>query len=275
MPYKDKEKARAAKKKYDQTKREVRGEVWALVGYPESLPDDWYSILDELHIQVLISPLHNKDVNADGEVKKPHFHIVLIFESLKSYSQVLEIANKLNCPVPQKQDSKRGIARYLCHLDNPEKAQYEVDDVVTLGGADYRALISMASDKYEVVGEIIDWLEANPSVHRWSFARLLHWSRLNNEKWFRGLCDNCAWVVKEYLQSRYWEMKESNGRVGMAIASDWEVWQYDKMKSQLWIQLSTDLKTEKEAFEACAEFRRQGLDAHVIPPGFSPFDIRE
>lgn len=208
MPYKDKEKARAAKRKYDQNKREVRGEIWALIGYPESLPENWLETLNDLHIQVLISPLHENDVNADGEVKKPHYHIVLIFESMKSLSQVKELADKLNCPAPQKQDSKRGVARYLCHLDNPEKAQYPPDDVKCLGGADYRSIISMANDKYEIIGELLDWIDDNPNEHKWAFSAVLRWCRKNNEKWFRGLCDNCGWVVKEYLQSSVWEIEQ-------------------------------------------------------------------
>lgn len=265
-----------AERKYDQTKREVRGEIWALVAYPESLPEDWYDILTDLHIQVLVSPLHDKDVNADGEVKKPHFHIVLIFESLKSLTQVKELAEKLNCPAPMKQDSKRGIARYLCHLDNPEKAQYPIDEVMELGGADYRSIINTASDKYEVIGEIIDWLELNPSIHRWSFARLLHWSRQNNEKWFRGLCDNCSWVVKEYLQSRYWEMKETNGNVGMVIATAWEIWEMCLDVNDRFVPKKKigSFDCEDPAYDALAEFRRQGITAHIVPPGFSPYDMR-
>ena len=208
MPYKDKEQARAAKRRYDQKKREVRGENWAFIAYPESIPEDWRSILGELHIQVLISPLHDKDANADGEPKKPHHHVLLMFESLKSLSQVKEITDKLNCPAPMKQDSKRGIARYLCHLDNPEKAQYPIEEVESLGGADYRSIISMSNDKYEVIAEIIDWVDENAALHHYAFSAVLRWCRENNEKWFRGLCDNCGWVVKEYLQSCSWEEAE-------------------------------------------------------------------
>ena len=191
-----------ADRKYETKKREVRGENWMVMGYPDSLPENWVSVLDDLHIEITISPLHDQDINADGTPKKPHYHILLIFESLKSLSQVRDIANALNAPLPQKMDSKRGAARYQCHLDNAEKAQYCIEDVRELGGADYRALISMSRDKYEVVGEIIDWcVETN--CH--SFARLLNYARENNEKWFRGLCDNCAWVIKEYLKSAKWE----------------------------------------------------------------------
>ena len=48
-----------------------------------------------------ISPLHNKDVNADGTPKKPHWHVILTFKGLKSYEQVKAITDKLNAPAPQ------------------------------------------------------------------------------------------------------------------------------------------------------------------------------
>lgn len=201
---------KAAERRYDKTKRGVRGEIWCIIGYPESLPNDWLDYLDELHIEVIISPLHDADINANGETKKPHYHIVLIFSSQKSLAQVKEISDRLNAPSPKKQDSKRGIVRYLCHLDNPSKAQYNEDDVVCLGGADYRAIVSMSRDKYEVIGEILDWVDDNREIHGYAFNKVVRYAQKNNEKWFRGLCDNCGWIVKEYLQSAYWDEKERN-----------------------------------------------------------------
>lgn len=197
-----------AEKSYDKTKREVRGQVWCIIAYPDSLPDNWNDYLDEMHVEIIVSPLHDKDVNANGEIKKPHYHIVFIFSSVKSFSQVSEIAEELNAARPMKQDSKRGIVRYLCHLDNPSKAQYDEADIMCFGGADYRSIVSCASDKYELIAELLDWIDDNPSVHHWAFSAVMRWTRTNNDKWFRGLCDNCGWVVKEYLQSCSWEYEQ-------------------------------------------------------------------
>ena len=209
MPYKDKEKARASKRKYDREKREVRGCNWVIIVYPDSAPENWREILDDLHVPIFISPLHDKDVNADGEPKKPHWHVLFMWESEKSLTQMRELSEQLNAPVPKKQDSKRGAARYLCHLDNPEKAQYPIEDVVCLAGADYALVISMANDKYEVIHELKQWIKANPDIHRWAFNRVFDWCEENNEKWFRGLCDNCGWIIKEYLKAAYWDSEKN------------------------------------------------------------------
>lgn len=193
-----------AEKKYDQKRAGKRGENWGLVIYPDSAPDNWRDILAELCVQALVSPLHDEDVNADGEPKKPHRHVLLMFDTMKSLNQVQEIASSLNAPVPMKMDSARGAARYLVHLDNPEKAQYSPDDVLEFGGADWRSVSQRTPDKYGYVREMVAWCKDQGVI---SYAALLEYSMDNNEDWFRCLCDNGTYVMKEYLKSAGWEGK--------------------------------------------------------------------
>ena len=49
--------------------------------------------------------------------------------------------------------SVRAYARYLCHLDSPDKVCYRTEDVLSLSGADYNTMIQLASDKYSAIGE--------------------------------------------------------------------------------------------------------------------------
>ena len=71
--------------------KETRTRTWTFVIYPESAPLNWRDKLDGLHIEWVESPLHDKDLNASGEAKKPHIHILLLFGGVKSYEQVKEI----------------------------------------------------------------------------------------------------------------------------------------------------------------------------------------
>ena len=72
-----------------------------------------------------ISPLHNKDLNADGEIKKEHYHILITFKGPTSYNIVEKITKSVNGTIPQRAKSPIGIIRYFTHKDNPEKAQYD------------------------------------------------------------------------------------------------------------------------------------------------------
>ena len=174
---------------------------FATVVYPESAPKNWQEILSEQFVPAFISPLHDKDINPTGEAKKPHWHVMLMFDGVKTTEQATEIFNKIGgvgCEVVQ---SQRGYARYLCHMDNPEKVQYSPEDVRTLCGADYTGSIGLVTDKYKAIGEMIDFCEENGIV---SFSELLKYCRMERFDWFRVLCDNGTVVMKEYLKSKSW-----------------------------------------------------------------------
>lgn len=182
-------------------KTDTRTRNFATIVYPDSAPEAWQEILSQQFIPAFISPLHDKDTNPTGEPKKPHYHVILMFEGKKSVEQVNEIFNLIGGVGCEKVNSIRGYARYLCHLDNPEKAQYEQSAVRSMGGADYVGTIGLVLDKYKAIGEIIDYCKENNIV---SFADLLEYCRDERFDWFRVLCDNGTYVVEKYLKSKSW-----------------------------------------------------------------------
>ena len=113
-------------------KVKIKKRHWAFVAYPESLPGDWQEILRQTGLPIAISPLHDKDKNADGTVKKPHYHIILAYSGPTSFSVVKKITDKLNAPAPISLEAIKGYYRYFTHKDNPEKHQYAEKDIKTL-----------------------------------------------------------------------------------------------------------------------------------------------
>ena len=61
---------------------------WAFVVYPESAPSDWIEQLQLSGAQFAISPLHDKDLNATGEPKKAHWHVIVVYGSPTTESNV-------------------------------------------------------------------------------------------------------------------------------------------------------------------------------------------
>lgn len=171
---------------------------FATVIYPDSAPGNFLEIIGELKIPCFISPLHDQDVNPDGELKKPHWHCMFMFEGVKTEAQVREIFDTFNGVGLEIVNSLRGYARYLCHLDNPEKYQYNVDNVTMYGGADYFNVIGLASDKYKAVSEMMDFIQDEDIMYFWD---LLEYSRIHRNDWFKLLCDNSAYIVKEAIFS--------------------------------------------------------------------------
>lgn len=180
---------------------------FATVVYPESAPEGWQEILSQQFVPSFISPLHDQDKNPTGEDKKPHYHVMLIFDGVKTLEQAQEVFTKIGgvgCEVVQ---SLRGYARYLCHMDNPEKAQYKTEDVRSLCGADYTSTIGLVLDKYKAISEMIDYCEENGIV---SYSNLLIYCKNERFDWFRVLCDNGSYVIEKYLRSRHWTMNAAH-----------------------------------------------------------------
>lgn len=84
-----------------------------------------------------ISPLHDKDVYEEGEkkgeIKKPHWHLLLCFQNARFFNSVAKefatygvIEQNLNTV-----KCLNSAVRYLCHLDDVEKAQYAIKDIRT------------------------------------------------------------------------------------------------------------------------------------------------
>lgn len=186
---------------------DARKRNFATVIYPESAPENWREILAGYFVPAFVSPLHDKDVNATGDPKKAHHHVMVMFEGKKSDEQVKTMFDSIGGVGLERVESLRGYARYLCHLDNPEKAQYNPSDVVSMNGSDYSYTIGIVADKYKAVREMIAFCKANQIV---SYAELLEYASAEQDTWFRILCDSGTVVMKEYLKSVSWGMRSGS-----------------------------------------------------------------
>lgn len=180
-------------------KKDTRVRNWSFILYPESAPNDWKKKLENLKIKIGISPLHDKDFNeGTGEVKKPHYHILLCFDGKKSYEQILEITKNLNASIPERVISPSGLIRYFVHRDNPDKAQYQIKDIVVFGDLDIISPFKTATTRYECIKEMINYIKNNGITE---FQDLMDYAIIEQEEWFRYLCDNSAYIVQEYIKS--------------------------------------------------------------------------
>ncbi|MCR5509283.1 MAG: replication protein [Lachnospiraceae bacterium] len=163
---------------------------FATIVYPESAPENWLQILKDLHVPCFVSPLHDRDVSENGKPKKPHYHVMLLFESLKTPAQAIEIFDQIGGVGLEYVKTRRGYCRYLCHLDDPNKAQYNKDDVIQLGGMDYYECISIVSDKYAVLNMVICFIKDNHienilDLYQYAIDRnLMDWIRIIQDKSF-------------------------------------------------------------------------------------------
>ena len=151
--------------------KDGRYRYWTIVVYPESAPEDWRDRLTGL--QWVESPLHDKDKNSDGSIKKPHWHIIIFNQGKISYSQAKDISDLINGASPQYVQNITGMVRYLAHIDNPEKAQY--DKLKIIGhGIDVSKYLESENDIDELEQTIEIYCEENNIIE---YAHLVRVSR--------------------------------------------------------------------------------------------------
>lgn len=194
-------------KKYDEKRAGERTRNWSFIVYPDSAPKNWVEIIQEERVPFVVSPIHDSDVNElTGELKKAHFHVLITYSSVKTFEQVKELTDSLKSTIPQKCKSVKGSVRYMAHLDNPDKAQYEIKDIVGYNGFDVMAQIRTATDRYVMISEMADYVESNDIIE---FADLFNYARLNRfDDWFPLLCDNSAFIMGQFIKSKRHSKRE-------------------------------------------------------------------
>lgn len=143
--------------------RNVKKRSWAIIVYPDSAPADWREFLQDTGLECVISPLHDKDINPDNTPKKPHWHVIINWANPTTYKNVLEsICEPLNCPIPQPLERVSGYYRYLTHRDNPEKYQYNENEITTLNGFDISNYSDLSYNEVSAILSLItDFIEEN------------------------------------------------------------------------------------------------------------------
>ena len=176
-----------------------RTRAYAFLVYPDSAPEGWIDKLRDEHVQVLISPLHDMDENPDGSKKKPHYHVLVLYDGVKTIEQATELRDSVGGVGWENVASVRGYARYLCHLDDPSKAQYAQDDVIQLGGADYSTIIARAADAIKALAEMMDYISDNNVIF---YADFVDYCRKERLDWFEVVATRYTYTLYTYIKAR-------------------------------------------------------------------------
>lgn len=118
-------------------KSDLKKRNWTFVLYDDSCAKDWKDYLTGTGVPFSYA-FHDKDFTEIGEPKKPHYHVLMCFDGPTTYNTMLDHAKRVGAAndVVQPVGSVRGIVRYFCHKDNPDKYQYTEDVVQCRNGFD-------------------------------------------------------------------------------------------------------------------------------------------
>lgn len=188
----------------------IRVRCWAVLVYEESAKPNWRELLDSYNVPWAESPVHDCDVNEDGELKKPHIHVLLYFAGKKSYEQMKQICDFVQLPRPEPVHEVRSYVRYFIHLDDPDKAQYNFDDIRVHKGMRIDAYFTLSeAEKHEKIAEMEDFIREHDITEYFDFIAMIR--DLGHDDWHRLVHSGCGAHIDRFIRS--------NRHRGMAATS--------------------------------------------------------
>lgn len=142
--------------------KNVKKRNWSFLVYPESAPSDWVDVLRNAQVPACISPLHDKDVFETGEVKKAHYHVLVCFPGPTTYNNVSQLCESLHTQHPEPVGSIRALYEYMWHKNDPDKAQYDPDEIKAINGFridDYATLTKKEIQALKL--DIMDYIQSH------------------------------------------------------------------------------------------------------------------
>lgn len=127
---------------------------------------------------------------------------------MKSVEQIQELSDDLSgvqiIPRKNRVADKRIMVRYLVHYDNPEKAQYDIEDIKEFSGADKLAFFTGEKEDDTAVREMMLWAREQGIT---SFATLADYAAEHRPEWFRVLVSRRSYFMDKYLKSLGFELR--------------------------------------------------------------------
>ena len=209
--YKDKDKQREAQKRYEEKRKGTRFKCWSLIFYPDSAPAEWVEMIQELHLMCWVSPVHDRDcwTSADekknpehvaGTFKKAHYHLVVEYPNPISAEDFLkDFAFLKGSKYAERVRDKIPMIRYLIHKDDPQKAQYNSEDICLFGGANLDIIEQLGtSERHIALREMRKYIIDNNIIDFYEFVLYCDDCM---ESWSRLIDDNSCYVIERFIKS--------------------------------------------------------------------------
>lgn len=188
----------------------ARAKYFATIIYPESAPENFRDIISSWNVRAYLSPLHDKDLvenkkslkskntTSEGQYKKKHLHCLVLMPSLKSKAQMKFLFSQVGGVGLEIVNDPILYARYLCHIDHPQKARYSEDDVVSFGNIPYKDYIKQKSDNASDINAVFQLCQEHDIMY---FSDLLDYVRTSKPEYFDTVV-KYTYLFYSYLKSK-------------------------------------------------------------------------
>lgn len=192
--------------------KKLKKRHWLYIVYPESAPEDWKEQLALTGVQFAVSPLHDRDLLVNGDLKKAHWHIIVIFDGPSTFLTAASFREITHGPYPKVCENLRGPFEYFTHKNDPDKAQYSSSDIELFNGFEIdlsaKDVQRIKKELCEIIikHNITEYMEFNLYVQYYLEADYFDVAS-NNTYYFNSL-NNSFRHNPEQIMARYKVIKE-------------------------------------------------------------------
>lgn len=138
-----------------------------------------------------------------GEIKKAHRHLMLAYGNATTPKTFMKIIDDIGGVVPPWEHmevcSVMSMYRYFCHLDDPDKYQYDPSDIILMGGFDPVNYQTYA-DKNEPFNDILKLLSKHKEIR--SYKSLCEYYRGRDSRLFYFCCNHTLALNKWFTEGK-------------------------------------------------------------------------
>ncbi len=188
-------------------KSDIKKRNWTFVLYEDSCAKDWEDYLVSTGVPFAYA-YHDKDKTDLGEDKKAHTHVLICFDGPVTYNNAMTYATRVGAAnnVIQPVGSVRGMVRYFCHKDNPDKYQYEDDVIQCRNGFDPKDYFALTVTQQKAFKrKIIEFIQDNEIIE---YADLVEILMNSDQMDLFDIVTTNTFFFTQYMKSRKNKMKK-------------------------------------------------------------------
>lgn len=188
-------------------KSDIKKRNWTFVLYEDSCAKDWEDYLISTGVPFAYA-YHDKDKTDLGEDKKAHTHVLICFDGPVTYNNAMTYATRVGAAnnVIQPVGSVRGMVRYFCHKDNPDKYQYEDDVIQCRNGFDPKDYFALTVTQQKAFKRmIIEFIQDNEIIE---YADLVEILMNSDQMDLFDIVTTNTFFFTQYMKSRKNKMKK-------------------------------------------------------------------
>lgn len=182
-------------------KSDIKKRNWTFVLYEDSCAKDWEDYLVSTGVPFAYA-YHDKDKTDLGEDKKAHTHVLICFDGPVTYNNAMTYATRVGAAnnVIQPVGSVRGMVRYFCHKDNPDKYQYEDDVIQCRNGFDPKDYFALTVTQQKAFKrKIIEFIQDNEITE---YADLVDTLMVSDQMDMFDIATQNTFFFTQYIKSK-------------------------------------------------------------------------